>query len=644
MRRRRVAVVGGVLAWMGLSAPAAWAEYQGSNPFQSIAPTVGANDPHLPMNRYTALTIDTHIDAGVTNFGGYAAQGAGFLSGLIWTLNQFLAEAAIAVFTWAFSLNLVGPGSQPMLQVEQVMHRLHSSVFGTSVLLLSFAILGLYAVRQSVLDRRHDATLFTVARSVLYVVLALAVVSNPEATIGRVYGATSTATQKVFSSIATGNQNETTGSAAEAIWESAEWRPWVVLNFGGTVGCVNAQGNPARLTISALRAQGSRTVWSADGLRCSDWEKRVAPVFATLDPNARTGQHCQIGGRVSICTAGTSPRDAAYNALKDGKAPFLPIEKPAADMMQQGGAYYRVGLAILMAVSSVLMTLVILSLSIGVLFAGLAVMLLVLVTPFVLVVAPLPRRGHDFFDAWVRALIVAISLQFISAIVLASLLVVNTILLRAVGEFGLLLGLVIGIVFWGFAWTKRKAILAAFTSFTTGDKPTLFGGDGLSQRLGERMAKRGRAAAGASVGTAAMAVGTATAGGWSLQKRVRLGPAGKPEGSLARVMARVGAAPKPDEQRVWNRAWKQNPAGTRRVAMQEAARHRADPNAVRDPAKSALERLRHGDHLAPPASRPAAGPPPTAPPGPAPGPASAPAPAGSGFSAPGGAPPWVRRR
>ncbi|HEX6490488.1 MAG TPA: hypothetical protein VF002_03820 [Gaiellaceae bacterium] len=115
--RRASAGLAVVLLSLLLSTPAL-ARYTGTDVFQNVSPpsqSGGALGPH--PSSYFAL--DMHVDAGLTNPGGYAELIPHVLASQLWDVTRFLVLTTISLFGWAFSLDLLsggGSGQAPSLR------------------------------------------------------------------------------------------------------------------------------------------------------------------------------------------------------------------------------------------------------------------------------------------------------------------------------------------------------------------------------------------------------------------------------------------------------------------------------------------------------------------------------------------------
>jgi hypothetical protein len=129
----------------------------------------------------------------VSLFGGVDVSGippliAFCLAQIVWTLTAFLATALITLFTFAFSLDLVnggGPtgGSGALGPVSQAIHSIYANTLGTPWLVAAILVTGLWAMWKALVQRRYTETAGALGISVLYVVLALAIVAQPQRTI-----------------------------------------------------------------------------------------------------------------------------------------------------------------------------------------------------------------------------------------------------------------------------------------------------------------------------------------------------------------------------------------------------------------------------------------------------------------------------
>ncbi len=485
-RRARIAVWL-ALAGLLLAHPVARAA---SDVFGNVGPgssTTGLAD-RFALGNYA---LDHHFDAvNASLTGGIDVSGvppliAYFLADVIWQLTAFIANAVITLFTFAFSLDLVNGsqatgGAGALAPVSNAVRSIYSSVFGGPWMVLAVTAAGLWAMWKALVQRRYAETAGALGLSLLFTVIALAFVTQPERTIGQASRWTnqlSAAFLSLSNSGTLSNENQARQQASDQLYTLLVYQPWAVLNFGGLEHCVNTpikdppqsvpvrplSRNPARdAQLSGQLRDGTQV--QADGKGCVNDANKYAAHFLAYAPES-------------------DDRNAEYDALKNGDSSKLPdsdpakknggyplsgVDKPAADAMGKGGQYQRLLLAVVVLIGELGAWLLLGALSIGVILAQVLVLLLLAFAPVALVAGIYPGRGHDLFRGWLARLATFLVRKAIYSLILAVLLAVVAALQDATSNLGWLLSFGLQALFLWAVFLYRHQLTAAATSATTG--------------------------------------------------------------------------------------------------------------------------------------------------------------------------------
>jgi hypothetical protein len=478
-----------------------------------------------PLGNYA---LDTHFDAveasltGGVDVSGVPPMIAHFLANALWQLTAFLADALITLFGFAFSLDLVRGskatgGAGALEPVGQAIRTLYANVLGRPWLAVSIAIVGLWAMWRALVQRRYTETVGALGISLLFVVLALAFVTQPERTIGQATRWTNQMSL-TFLSLSHGgtlsSADEAKRAAADQLFTLLVDDPWVVLQFGGREHCVrdgtgSDDENPESAPVRPLSQNPSTdaelarrlavgTQVRADGKTCINNANKYVPHFLPF-------------------ASGSDQRDAEYEAINAGDAGKLPEEdpskqrgdyqlgiadKPAADAMEADGQYQRLLIALVIFAGELGAFLLLGALSIGVILAQILLLLLLAFAPVALVLGVIPGRGHDFFRGWLTRIAGSLLRKAVYSLILAVLLAVNAALAEATSNLGWLLSFGLqGLFFWTVFLYRRKLtdqLLAA----TAGRDHALPGAATLASvyygtRLATRPGRAGRRSLGA---------------------------------------------------------------------------------------------------------------------------------------------------
>jgi hypothetical protein len=470
-RRALWRALGWAAALVLLAAPAALA---GSDVFGNVSPPAQVPEglaERYPLGNYA---LDEHFDAveasltGGVDVSGVPPMIAHFLANALWQLTAFLADALITLFTFAFSLDLVTGseatgGAGALKPVGRAIRALYSDVLGEPWLAVAVVVCGLWAMWRALVQRRYTETAGALGLSLLYLVLALAFVTQPERTIGEATRWTNDMSV-AFLSLSRGtlsSEEAAKRAASDQLFSLLVYDPWAVLQFGGREHCVREgtgsdDEDPESVAVRPLSADPERdaqlatqlerdTQVEADGKTCINNRSKYAPHFLRFAP-------------------GSEERDAEYEALNEGDASKLPDEepskesgdyqlgvadKPATDAMEDGGQYQRLLVAIVVFIGELGAFLLLGALSIGVILAQVLLLLLLAFAPVALVLGVIPGRGHDFFRGWLVRIAGFLLRKAAYSLILAVLLAVTAALASATSTLGWLLSFGLqGLFFW----------------------------------------------------------------------------------------------------------------------------------------------------------------------------------------------------
>jgi hypothetical protein len=459
----------------------------------NIAPAspLGSNGlfGRYPLDHYT---LDQHFTAISTSLtGGVDASGllpmlAYFFAGVFWVATSFLANTLITFFSFAFSLDLVNGssatgGAGAMTPVSTAIHSIYSNVFGEAWLVAAVAAVGIWAMWKALVQRRYSETAGALGLSLIYVVCALFFVAQPAATIGSASKWTDRMSVAFLSIADHGNPSGGTQAkegAADQLFETLVFKPWVALEFGGLEHCVLSgtggededpisapvrplSSNPSR-DAQLARRLASGTEVTADGKVCVNNADKYARHFL------------QFGSE-------TDERNSEYEALDHGDSSEVPeadkeragyrlgvADKPATDAMEEGGQYQRFLLALLVFVGELGAFCLLGSLSVGIILAQVLLLLLLAFAPVALVAAAIPGRGHAFFKGWVEKLAGYLLRKAAYSLILAVLLAVAGALASATSAMGWLMSFGLQALFFWTVFLQRKSLAESLIGIATG--------------------------------------------------------------------------------------------------------------------------------------------------------------------------------
>ncbi|MCA1679284.1 MAG: hypothetical protein LC777_10240, partial [Actinobacteria bacterium] len=223
-----------------LLAASAWA---GSDLYANVGPGAGGAGglaESYPLGNYA---LDQHFDAvkasitGGVDVSGVPPMIAYFLANSLWQITAFLANALITIFTFAFSLDLLNGseetgGAGALGPVSDAMLTIYHDVFGEPWLVVAVVITGMWAIWRGLVQRRYTETAGSLGLSVIFIVIALAFVTQPERTIGQASQWTNRMSV-AFLSLAgphnAGGEAQAKRAASDQLFSLLVYDPWTVL-------------------------------------------------------------------------------------------------------------------------------------------------------------------------------------------------------------------------------------------------------------------------------------------------------------------------------------------------------------------------------------------------------------------------------
>jgi len=483
--RRGALALGLAAALVLLAHPLAGA----SDVWGNVGPASGALRGQYPLSHYM---LDQHFDAvsasltGGVDVSGVPPMIAYFLASVIWSLTSFLANALIALFSFAFGLDLVNGsratgGEGALGPVAQAIHSLYASVFGAPWLVLAVAVAGLWAMWKALVQRRYAETAGALGLSLIYVTLALFFVAVPGKTIGAASEWTNRMSVAFLSVASHGSPSNGTSAregGAQQLFDLLIARPWAVLEFGGLQHCVVAgtgsdDEDPVSVAVRPLSPDPHRDAELARRLQAGTGI--VAGRKVCVNDANKHGPHFL---RFPVSS---EERSDEYDALNHGDSSRLPDadperrgyrlgvpDKPATDAMEEGGQYQRLLLAIVVFGGELGAFCLLGALCVGVILAQILLLLMLAFSPVALVAAAIPGRGHAFFRGWLEKLAGFLLRKAAYSLVLAVLLAVNGALAAATDSLGWLMSFGLQALFFWAVFLQRQALVEGLIGIATG--------------------------------------------------------------------------------------------------------------------------------------------------------------------------------
>lgn len=442
MSRRRVALVAGLTLLFVLATTNAFAEFRGTDVWSNITPGDGGDGlaDRYPLSRYQ---LDYHVDVGITSPEGIVPSLMQFFSSWAFFFATMAMRFVVYVFDWAFNADLLtGDGLlTPLASVVQSNYREVVLPF----LVPAVVFLGAWVAYKAVKRDRNDVGA-VLGRTLLFFVVSFAVAFHPTETIGRAYSWVDEMSKAVVS------RGGSAQNVSDSLFETFVYRPWAVLQFGGTEVCTGAKTDDDGFPLAATDSNPAKTchsVFKKDRDGHGDYARR----FLELDYD-------------------TDERKAEYDALREGEAPDDPqfadtkIDKtdaPAVDLMQAGGSLQRLAYTFFVVVGMAGGILLLGFLSIAALFAQLIIAVAFVASSFAILGAIMPIT-QQLVERWLKLLGKGLVGKLVYALLLMITLNTSLALMSIGGEEGFMLVFFMQSLLFVGVFLKRKEILEKVTS------------------------------------------------------------------------------------------------------------------------------------------------------------------------------------
>ena len=464
-RRRRRRLRRLVLTTTGFlltAAAPAFAAYRGSDLLTNVGPVSQAGGGLIDRYPLSAYALDYHVDVGVTNPDGIPPMIAQWAAAQLWNVTSFLVKCVIDLFTWAFSLNLLGGSDGALAPISQAITSLYENVIGQSWMVVAILVAGIWGIWKALVQRRYTETAGALGLSVVFVLIALFFVYQPQQTIGQASNWTNTLSLAFLSGANSGSldqPDQAKHQVADQLFQTLVYRPWAVLEFGGLSHCVDGkQLDSDGFPKPVGPHDPSRTVCRDHITPSPDGHGGYASRFLRQDP-------------------GSDARNAEYEALKSGQAPPDPqfagykvdkADAPAVDIQQAGGAFQRLTFAALVFLGALGAVVLLGALSLAVILAQIVALVLLGFAPVALVVGIFPGGGHAFFRGWLTKLATAVFIKAIYSLIIALVVAVSAALAGATGSLGFLFAFGLQTLFFWALFIYRKQITSRLVTATSG--------------------------------------------------------------------------------------------------------------------------------------------------------------------------------
>jgi hypothetical protein len=426
--------------------------------------------------------ISVGLTSGV-DVSGVAPMIAYFFAQVLWLITAFLANGVITLFDFAFNLDLVNgngsPGSGALTPISQAIHNLYTNTFGAPWLIAAVVAAGCWAMWKALVQRRYTETAGALAVSLIYCVLAIGIVTQPERTIApasKLSNQLSTGLLSLSNEGSITNEQQAKTAASDQLFDLLVLNPWTVLEFGGVEHCTTTSDGKTKSVavrpLSADPAEDNRLAAQlengvevhAEGKTCINNRNKYAPHFLAY-PYQSPGRNSE---HEALEHGSDEDLPSSDPAKTNGSYPLSSADEPAAEAMGKGGQDQRLLLATIILAGEIGAFLLLGALALGVILAQILLLTLLCLAPVALLLAVFPGRGHDFFRSWVGKLAGYLARKVTYSLILVIVLAVCQALDDATSNLGWLLAFVLQAAFLWTVLIQRNRLTKDLLAATAG--------------------------------------------------------------------------------------------------------------------------------------------------------------------------------
>ncbi|MEA2355435.1 MAG: hypothetical protein QOD61_1564, partial [Solirubrobacteraceae bacterium] len=402
--------------------------------------------------------LDVHIDNGLlgTSFDR-------LLQDLIvkpgWMAILWLTHVAVVALEWCFSLDLLGGGT--LGSVTGALHTMRDALT-RPWLVPVLALAGIAVVYNGVVRRRVVETLGQFALMLAMMIGGLAVIADPEGTVGAGSRLANEASLGALGAAAAGDPAHPIRGLDDAlreVFDAAITRPWCYLEFGDVAWC----REPSRLDSDLVAT--ARDIVSHDRAQATGRRAR-----SQVEVEAREIARARTNAELFLALPANGPRRNSINA-DPGDPSLLRVlcgggddtscpaaTGPQAEFRTQKGTAARIGGLLLIGIGSVGMFALLGFVCLRLLGATLLALLHLLIAPVAVLAPALGDSGRELFRRWSMRLLGAVLAKLVYAVFLGVILLMVRVL-GGLGGLGWWTQWLLLTAFWWLVFTHRHRVL-----------------------------------------------------------------------------------------------------------------------------------------------------------------------------------------
>jgi hypothetical protein len=402
--------------------------------------------------------LDNNVNTSLTNPSSWIASTFQWVISVLWVGLIYLVKGVLAVLEWAFTTDIYDASSA---QSEQGVWTMYEIV-GRPWMPFAIAVLGLWGLWHGLVRRKAIETIGGLVAAVALMLVALVIISRPDATVGHLSQLSNQAALGALSAASAGTVERPAENLAEAnrqLFDAIVLRPWCALQFGDVPYCLRERSGTtvADVWLSFTPNSDARHLLfekTKDGGDGSSWTDDLRDAISV-------GWGFITGGAGGVSEAVARMRHT-QNQVADVAEGVIEPSPQHVHLQESGGTMRRFAVLVVVGLGVIGAALLIGSIAIRLLIQGvLTTLVLLLLAPVALLAPAFGEAGRRAFVTYLRKLAAAIISKFIYAILLAIVVLVTNILAGLQDPLGGWLPCwIVQTVFWWSLFLRRRELLA----------------------------------------------------------------------------------------------------------------------------------------------------------------------------------------
>jgi hypothetical protein len=413
----------------------------------------GTPEGRYPTSNYG---FDIHIDTGLDNIVGNFQALLAQIANAIWQACLFVLDLVMTLLGWAFGLTPFSD-NETMASIDRGLEGFYSA-FTEPWLIVAMVAIGAWGLWRGVVRREVSASIASTLLSLALMLLALWILHEPSATVGRVSQFANDAALTVLAAPQGGTSDPRASYAAATadVWNQVTIPGFAALNFSDPDWALSKPDPDLLATAdkyvcvdAAYLSQIPPGRWAELQAANGNTELSCDQLAASL-PAPRTNAEMYLR---------SSPGSLARDKLWDEHTDDPPYSSYFA-IQGDGGAWARLPLVVVIALGLLGGICLLSWLALRLLVQTAVAFVLVLMTPLALFMPAFGERGRAAFALWGGTLAGALISKLVYAALLSVVLFATTVITTLVDDVGAMVAFLVTAGIWWAVFLRRDALVS----------------------------------------------------------------------------------------------------------------------------------------------------------------------------------------